>query len=239
MPINKPSQYDCDNMKSNDTIYINTPSLLYRVIRRLFLDKKLNKLKIFNRQTQKQEVVYQEDCTLVYGFELACIENEKDVPTVISTLNGKVLLRPAVQLKIGLYNSQLISKHFIISIPTAILDTLISKNNRHLAQIKDAQVVEEAIKFRRYKGDYFRKYVQDNNIKSWVPSYCSICGKPVRFKFNAKGIGIDNKCTCGQMNLNQNTMTYDEFSLWMYNQTNPIFKDICKQFWFKERVDND
>ena len=93
MPIMNPSQYDCDNMEIGDVVFIKPRSFLYRFIRNHFYKDKL-KIKVrdgWNEPT-KYKIYYQEDCTLMYAWDIACMKQyENCVPVIYSNrLNSTI-----------------------------------------------------------------------------------------------------------------------------------------------------
>ena len=90
------------------------------------------------------------------------------------------------------------------------------------------------LKFIRYKGDYFKKYVIDNDIRTWVPQYCMLCGEPITFTFKEDVIEISGSCKCGNLTYSINKMNYDEFAIWYAGQTDNLIKSHYDKFWFKK-----
>ena len=240
MPIVQPSQYDCDNMESGDIVFVRTVSPLYKFMRKWFYK---NKTKIRVRQdwsdTPKYEEFYQEDCILIYAYEVACVQKYDDVVCNISkSINAKVSKTIKLDLlQIGLYNTQIVlNKNTTLTLPTFYFRQAIEKNAETLKTFDDTRKVKEAIKFQKYKGDYFKKYVKDKGIEVWDALYCATCGEKVEFKFKEDNIDIINYCKCGVLKFPLNNITYDEFSLWYANQAvaHPEIAKYYKQFWFKE-----
>ena len=98
----------------------------------------------------------------------------------------------------------------------------------------DSRKIKDAIRFQKYKGDYFKDYVSKNNISDWTPIYCSVCGKPVIFKFSEDSISIENECECESLKFPLKIITYDEFALWYANQVAvPSIIKRYDSFWFK------
>lgn len=238
MPIYKPSQYQVDNMKQGDIVYVRKPNLLYRLYRHYF--KCCDKIKVPKYPGTAQIVYneyYQEDCVLLYYYELMCVQRyDNEVPILMGVNDGKKTTSQCVlkSLQIGLYNVLLNFKNGkTITLPTDYFIKALEKNKIVLKQIDDQRMVEDLLKFQKYKGSYFKKYVMDNNIALWNASYCSVCGKPVKFLFEDNKIIIDNQCTCGNLELDRNEFSYDEFAIWYANQTNSNVKKVYDEFWFK------
>lgn len=239
MAIQQPSQYQVDNMQQGDIVYVKQRQLLYRLYRKLFTNKpKIKVKKYFAENCDEYNTYYQEDCTLLYYYEMACIQQyDNEVPAMVSINGGKtnVSVQVLKSLQIGLYNAILSFNNGVtITVPMDYFNDASRKNNATMKQINDKRVVEELLKFQRYKGSYFQKYVQDNKLKKWKVAYCSVCGKPVEFNFKKDKVVVDNKCVCGELKLDKMEYTYDELSIWYYNQTNPNVKKIYDEFWFKK-----
>lgn len=235
MPVPQPSQYQVDNMQQGDIIYIKKQKLLYRWYRNLFLNKPKIRVKQFWGSVD-YKTVYQEDCTLLYYFEVMCVQNiNNEVPVVIGRDSGTRSIYTTIlkTLQVGLYNTMLVFPNGLtITLPTDYIGNSIRQNQHKLKKIEDARMVQEALKFQRYKGNYFKSYVEQHNIDRWVSAYCSVCGKPVEFIFNDDDITVNNNCKCGELKLDMKTMSYDELSIWYYNQTSPAVKKIYDKFWF-------
>lgn len=239
--IQQPSQYDCDNMQVGDKIFVKDVSPIYKFIRKYFLkDKPVIRVRsIWGKEDNDTYVTcYQEDCTLLYAFEVACVQVlENQVPCVITSSNKvlpeKVVMLPEVM--IGLYNIVISMENQKLTIPTSFIQHAIDKNQDILNAYDDTRKIQEAIKYQKFKGDYFKKYAKEHNIQTWQPIYCSICGKPLVFNFNSDNIEITNQCDCGALNFKLTNITYDEFALWYTNQiiSKPII-DRYNSVWFKK-----
>lgn len=238
--IQQPSQYDCNNMQKGDTVFVRPVSPLYKFIRRHFLhNKPIIRVRDGWNEPAKYNEFYQEDCVLIYAFESACVQNlDNKIPYVVSKqANSKVIKRGVMSsVQVGLYNIQfIIDKNTTITIPTGELRRAIEKNQQILNIYEDDRKIEEAIKFQKFKGSYFKNYVITHNITEWTPAYCSVCGKPLNFKFNEDGVDTDNNCECKSLDFKIKHMTYDEFSLWYTNQiVTPSIIKRYNSFWFKE-----
>lgn len=237
--IQQPSQYDCDNMEKGDVIFVRQVSPLYKLIRRLFL-KGLNKIMVRDGWDEPITYVeyYQEDCTLLYAYEVACVQKyENQVPCIYSKgINSKAQKTELLPiLQVGLYNTQiLMNNNDAITFPTSYIQKAIEENQRILKCFDDNRKIQDAIRFQKYKGSYFKQYVKDNHITVWVPIYCSVCGNSVQFTFMDDKIEIHNNCECKSLNFPLTEMTYDEFSLWYANQV--VTQSIANRynsFWFK------
>lgn len=239
MAIPQPSQYQVDNMQQGDIVYVKKQNLLYRIYRKLFLHRPTIKVrKDWSDDCTDYFLYYQEDCTLLYYYEVACVQQyENEVPVLIGTNEGKKTLSTQTlkSLQVGLYNAMLnFNNGITITIPVDYFNDANRKNTMLLKQIDDSRIISDLLKFQRYKGNYFKKVVQDNNIKKWKASYCSVCGKPIEFIFKKDKVVIDNKCVCGEVILDKKEFSYDELAIWYYNQTNPIVKKVYDEFWFKK-----
>lgn len=243
MPKINPSQYDCDNMEVGDVVVVRKVNLLYRLIRKFFLK---DKYKIVVRDGWDEPIeyktYYQEDCTLIYAFEAECVQQyENTVPCIISRdLNSKYSRYTILDvLYIGLYNIQLkYDGNKTLTIPISYIDNAIQKNKNILKASDDKRRIKEAIKYQKFKGSYFEKYVKDNDIKEWVAVYCATCGKPVNFEFSEDNIHINNCCECGSLKFPLSDIDYDEFALWYTNQiVNPATLKVYNKFWFKRSTD--
>ena len=116
------------------------------------------------------------------------------------------------------------------------LNNAMRKNAQIIKQIDDQRMIDDLLKFQRYKGDYFKSYVERYNIRGWTAAYCSVCGQPVVFDFTPDKVIITNNCTCGELKLDKPEFTYDELAIWYYNQTSPNVKKVYDEFWFKKEV---
>lgn len=241
MPIMNPSQYDCDNMEIGDVVFIKPRSFLYRFIRNHFYKDKL-KIKVrdgWNEPT-KYKIYYQEDCTLMYAWDIACMKQYENCVPVIYSNSPKEQGYKSVILKslnIGLYNIQMVfQNNKTMTIPTTWFDQGIKFDENTLRSIKDDRMVKESLKYSNIKGNTFKNIVKQDKIGEWIPSYCNICGKPVIFKFNDDKVVIDNQCDCGITKLKMNELSYDEFALWYLTQINDDIKKIYKKFWFDREM---
>lgn len=240
MPIIQPSQYDCDNMEMGDIVFVKSVSPIYGFIRKWFLKDKLKiRVKHDWSGSDTYDEYYQEDCVLIYAYEVACVQKYNDVLCNVSrSINARASKTIKLDtLQVGLYNVQIvIDKNNTLTIPTYYFHQAIDKNTETLKSYEDSRKVKEAIKFQKYKGDYFKKYVEHNNIDLWNAVYCSICGERVEFKFNSDSVQVLNYCKCGSLKFPLTNISYDEFSLWYTNQVvaHPEVAKYYGEFWFKK-----
>lgn len=108
------------------------------------------------------------------------------------------------------------------------------QNKNKLDEIAKHRLSNQQLKYQQYKGSTFKQKVLDKNITEWNTSYCSMCGKPLVFKFNEDDISVINKCSCGNIKCNYSKLTYDELAIWYTSQVNPVIKSLYKKFWFGE-----
>lgn len=237
MPVPQPNQIQCDNMKPGDVVFVKQRNWLYKFIRKYILQKKPD---IRVRASWVEPITYneyyQEDCTLLYYYETKCIQQfENEVPCLLSLKEGSHNIKtfPLRKVQVGLYNIQLtLSKWLTLTIPLQYIENSIRKNDKLLHEIEDNRKVQELLKFQRYKGDYFKKRVQENNLDEWVPLYCSVCGSPIAFLFNEENVKIENNCVCGCTVTGTEKISYDELAVWYHSQVNPNIKEVYKTFWF-------
>lgn len=237
MPVPQPNQLQCDNMKPGDVVFVKQRSWLYKFIRK-YIFKRLPNLRVRASWEEPIKYVeyYQEDCVLLYLYETRCVqEYNNEVPCLISLKEGSQIIKtfPIKKLQVGLYNIQLIlNKWLTLTIPLQYIDNAIRKNEKLLQELEDSRKVQELLKFQRYKGNYFKKVVEDKKLEEWVPLHCSICGAPIAFKFNEDKILVDNNCVCGCTVTGAKEISYDELAVWYHSQLNPNIKNIYKEFWF-------
>jgi hypothetical protein len=238
MPIINPSQYDCDKMKPGDTIYIKPRNIFYKIYRNIFMK---DAIKILVRKDWKKErpdyiECYQEDCILFFNYENQCIQVFKDVPYQISNKSNKFHHYDKLdKLIVNLYEVQLVFKSG--EVYTLHLDDIkrgIDKNNYILKQLDRNEIIQQNIKFQKYKGDTFKNIVKERNIKSWNFNYCFLCGKPLTCIFEDDKIYIKNECDCGNTKVDINSLSYDDFAIWFCSQTDSNIIKIYKKFWFNK-----
>ena len=241
MPKYNPSQYDCDNLEKGDMILIKERPWLEKLIRKLFFKDKII-LKI--KEGEKITYAYQEDCILMYAWDLLAVQvYDNKIPCMFSKNPNKTGYKTELikSLRIGTLNMQIVFKDDnTLTIPMIDIVNAIDQNRRILKEIKDDRMIQESVKYLRYKGSYFKNYCSKYNITEWIPSYCYLCGEPVVFKFNIENdlVNIENKCTCGRNNLSLNKLSFDEFAIW-YAGAGEDNKKYYNKFWFQERIDKN
>lgn len=240
MPKVNPSQYDCNNMKPGDSIYVSRKPLWYRIVRHLFLkDKvKLNIKEYITDECKTYKTHYQEDCILIYDYEKKCtFSYENSIPVTLINSKGKII-RDKQTLDNMIVSLDTIafkiSKDLTIRIPSVNIKSAIEKVQQTFKQIDNSRLVEEQIRYLKYKGKDFKQIYIDKGITSWNVSYCSVCGNPIEYKFNDDGVIIKNKCNCGNTVLNLKFLTWNEFAVWYASQTTPSVKKLYQKFWFGE-----
>lgn len=239
MAIQAPSQYQCDNLSEGDKIYICSRSKLYQLYRYLFTNKPKLKIKVNNN---KYNYYYQEDCTILSTYELNCTQTiENEVPCMIgygsNCYNKRFILK---KLQVSLYNIQLIlPNNKVITFPLSSVQNCINRNDLVIKNIDNNKLIQDNIKFCKYKGEYFKNYVKHNNINKWTASYCSVCGHTIDFIFKEDCINIENNCICNNLDLNLTHMSYDEFAIWYASQINTYTKKYFDKFWFKRSKTNE
>lgn len=244
MSIKQPSQYQCDNMKKGDLVIVCNRSKLYKLIRKLFR-KNLPKIRVRKSWNNDKEynTYYQEDCTLLYEYELKCVQlYEKCVPYMFSLAeNDAGLYTKLLQtLKIGLQNVQItLDSGITLTIPTQYFKSGIEANERIFNALDDRDKILDSIFYRRYKGSYFKQYVLKNNIHSYDASFCSVCGNPVVFQFNDNDVDVINLCNCGNTKINTDKMSYEDLSIWYASTINESAIKRNKMFWFGDANSNE
>lgn len=239
MAVQQPNQYQCNQMEKGDIIFVKHRSFIYKLIRELLYSNK-PKLTVRKDWNEPPSYVtyYQEDCVLMYSYELQCIQSIKN--DIIGVLgygkqNKIVSSFKIKRVDVSLYNIQLVFKSgFVLTIPLDKITNAMKQNELNLKLIEDNRKIQTNLKYIRYKGSYFKNYVEQNNIKHWKAQYCTVCGKPITFRFKKDEILINNGCTCGNLSLNIQKMTYDEFAIWYASQVNSVIEKHYREFWFKE-----
>lgn len=234
MSITNPSQYECDNAQPGDLFFIKHRGIIYRWYRDKFLKDKIKVYINENWNTDKKIPVYQEDCTLIFKWELqGRSEFENEVPYYIGFNNkyisyGKRLKR----LQFGSENVSIILKGgFSILIPIEFIRNGLLKLDNTRQYIDRERQVHTALRFARYKGDFFKKRCAELNLSEWDISYCTLCGKPLKFKFDKEEPYMENQCTCGNMILKDEPINWDTVAYWFNSQTHQPFIDKYKEFW--------
>lgn len=228
-----PSQYDCDNMEPGDVIHIKNRLFLYRFFRKHFLRNKIQirVRKSWNSENLEYNSYYQEDCTLVYKYEMACIKKER----VVGKRRRIITVEKDFDVSVDLDNIYISEDNgSITSIPIQAVSRLMESSKESLMLVNRESLVKQAIKSCKYNGAYFRKYVSNNNIKTWNMMYCSVCGNPLTLIFNEHNIHIENKCICGNLHHVLEDMSYDDFAITYYSQTSSNARKVYDEFWMKE-----
>lgn len=239
--IVQPSQYQIDNKDKDDIVYFVKRPFWYKLYRKYFL-KNLNKVKIklsYLQATASNAYIeqYQEDCVIIHDYEYLCQQifiNEIEY-TKNGGINGggKKYILP--KLAVTLYNMQItLDTGQIINLPLNKIKAAMEKNEEIYNQLDIQKQIDQSIKFLKYKPQYFKDVINKRHIKQYIPMYCNVCGKPVKFKFNKQGVKIENNCNCGGTVIEKESMTYNEFAIWFASQTQPILKQRLEQFWLKE-----
>ena len=174
----------------------------------------------------------------MYSFELQCVQTMKDeVPCIVAygKTNKVISAFNIHKLEVSLYNLQITFKNKLsFIIPLDRIKSALNKNEIKLKSIDTKKAMMDNLKFIRYKGNYFKKYVVDNDIHTWVPQYCMLCGEPITFTFKEDVIEISGSCKCGNLTYSINKMNYDEFAIWYASQTDNLIKSYYDKFWFKK-----
>lgn len=234
MSIISPSQYECDNSQKGDLVVIRNRPKLYKWFRKHFQKDKII-LKIKKNWTSDEVVeAYQEDCTLIFSWEIqGKSEFEDEIPYYIGYNNrfvpyGKRLKK----LQFGSENISIMLKSgFSILIPTSYIRTGLDKLEAARRGVDEDRQIEQALKFARYKGDFFERRSKELNIKEWTISYCIVCGNPVKIMFDEEKPRIDNTCTCGNMVVESEPITWNTVAFWFNSRTQQPVIDKYKEFW--------
>ena len=240
MSIPQPSQYDCNQMDPGDIIYIKKRGVFYKWYREHFSKNKIKiKIrKVINNDFSSDNLIeyYQEDCVLIFEHEIKCKQILKDsIPYVIYYKSHIISHSVFPKVEINLANISLkLSNDISIVFPVSNIASAIGKVNTMLNEFNGVKLRQAYMRNKKYKGDYFKQYVIDNNITEWIAEYCHICGKPIFFRFYEDGIEIDNTCECHNYELQIKKMTYDEFAAWYASITNEITKKRYDDFWIKK-----
>lgn len=238
--IQMPSQYQCDNMKQGDIIFVKHRNFLYKWFRKHFKkDKIIIRVRRDWQVPVKYVNYYQEDCTLLYEYELRAMKDYIDEVPCRITLSEKGNANIVVRLKkvhIDSYNIMLtFNSGITLAFPLSFVEDAIRHNNNMIKLVDDQRLIEERVKFLRHDGDSFKQKVNDRQIVEWQPSYCSVCGNPITFKFHDNEIEMENKCSCGCLVLNLPNMSYDQFAIWYASQVNDNVRKVYDKFWFEKR----
>ena len=238
MAIQQPSQYQCDNMKPGDIVFVRNRNIIYKYIRQHFMK---NKIKINVRQdfsdNAEIKTYYQEDCTLLYKYEVQCVQKIDDRLPCMIMYKGTSLITCALSgISVSLENIQLhFENGFGFTFPIKDVINSIDRNKIKLKQLHEQEQSIEQIKLNKFKTNYFKQYVKDNKIKKWKAEYCNDCEKPITCKFYSNNIKIINNCECGNLKNEVNSMDYDLFSKWYNMQSNEYVKKQYDKFWSIKR----
>lgn len=234
MPIIRPSQYDCDNAEKGDMVAVRPRPFLYKWYRKNFQKDKLI-LKIRKDWNSDERVeAYQEDCTLLFSWEiLSKCEFKNDVPYYIGINNKYFKKKRILQLlQFGCENISIVLDNGLsVLIPTNSIRQGIQRVDNTIKHIDENRQVQEALKFARYKGDFFKKRQQELSIDEWNISYCSVCGKPVKIKFDREEPYLENTCDCGNMLVKSEPITWDIVAYWYNSQIVQPAANKYKEFW--------
>lgn len=234
MSIPKPSQYECDNMQNGDIVMVQRRPFLYKWFRDTFQKDKI-KIKIRPVLTSDDRIeVYQEDCTLVFSWEInGKSEYNDEVPYYIG-YNGRFSkkINKLPTLQVGSENTYIMLQNKLsILIPTTYLRDAINKMDNVRNNIDVERQMQQAIKFSRYKGDFFKKRCKELNLSEWVLTYCSICGNSVKIKFDNDKLHIVNTCDCGNTQILEEDITWDTVAYLFNSQVQPLIAKKYKEFW--------
>lgn len=234
MPIIRPSQYECDNANKGDMVVIKPRPFLYKWYRKNFQKDKviLNIRKSWD--SDERIKAYQEDCTLLFNWEiLSRCEFNNEVPYNIGINNKYFKKRMTLKsLQFGCENICIIlDSGLSILIPTENFKRGIQKVDSTIKNIDINRQVQESLKFSRYKGDFFKKQQQKLDIKEWNISYCSVCGNPVKIKFDKESPYVENTCSCGNMFIENESITWDMVAYWYNSQVIKPAINKNKEFW--------
>lgn len=234
MSIINPSQYDCDNSQKGDLILVKPRPLWYKWYRKNFQKDKII-LKVRKDWNSEDHIdVYQEDCTLIFNWEIQSRCDFKDeVPYYVGIDNkylkhGKYLSN----LQFGSENISIVLKSGLsVLIPTSYIRDGIRKLDEVKKSFDDNRQIQEALKFAKYKGDFFEKRCKELNLKEWSISYCNVCGKPINIKFDKDVPYVENECDCGNMKVEDEDITWDTVAYWYNRQILKPCINKYKEFW--------
>lgn len=234
MSIINPSQYDCDNSQKGDLVIIKRRPKLYKWYRDRFLKDKI-KLKIRQRWDSDDRIeVYQEDCTLVFKWEIqGKSEYVNEVPYILGFNNKYSKYGKRLQtIQFGSENISIVTKHGLsLLIPTMYVRSGLDKLDNTRKNIDEERQIQQALKFARYKGDFFKKRCKELNLDGWSISYCSVCGKPLRIEFDKEEPYINNTCDCGNTVVENKDITWNTVAYIFNSQTQQYCANRYKEFW--------
>lgn len=229
MILYHPTQYDYDKLTSKDFIYIiNRKSFLYTFIRKYFMPNKL-KIKIFNKEGKRIEV-YSEDCIIVPAEDVAKYAEQQNV-IITSVQDNKIKTQLSDKVYITSTNLCFNLNDVRYEIPIQVVLQLISKQTQSYNIFEQSELIDESKKYNKYQPNYFKRKIKEKNIKEWTYSYCSICGSPTKMIFEEDKILLKTDCTCGNVILDHDMITYQHLSDWYNSRTNRIIVEQYKKFW--------
>ena len=234
MAVNSPSQYECDNAEKGDMIIVKYRNPIYKWYRKNFLKNKviINVRKDWNSDIKIKQ--YQEDCVLIYSWELQSkVSYDNEVPYFLGY--NDLFIKHTKNLKmmhIGLENVSItLSGGMSILIPTKYFRDGLNKIDSIIQSTNEQRLIREQLKFARYKGSFFEKRQKELGVNEWILTYCSVCGNPIKIEFNGNTPHISNTCTCNNMVIKEEDITWDMVAYWYNRQTSDIIKSQYKEFW--------
>lgn len=234
MSIVNPSQYDCDNMEQGDMIVVKYRNPIYKWYRDKFQTDKIKIHVRVNWDTDEKVERYQEDCTLLFSWEILGKCDMKDTVPYFTGYNNKLIKIPKKlqNLQFGTENTQLTLKSGInILLPTQYIREGITKLDSITSAVDEQRQIKQALKFARYNGEFFKKKVQELDIKIWDISYCNVCGKSISIDFSNEEPHIYNRCECGNTKLQEEDINYDMVAYWYNRQVVDVIRNRYKEFW--------
>lgn len=232
MSLTNPQQRDYDKLSKRDMVFIRKRGILYTWFRHVFLNKP--KITIMNPDTHRKELVYSEDCTILYELDMAYYSslNNVDARYKIRFIDKNFAATKLAQMYVTGNSLGLQFKHGVeIAVPLNAVKNLINTQASQVNFVQQNQLLDDCKKFSKYTEQYFKNKLKQKNINEWVYTYCNICGKPIKFIFNDNNIDIHSECECGCTKLNENQISYSQFCDWFNCQTNTNVKLFYKQFW--------
>lgn len=234
MAITNPSQYDCDNAQKGDLIIIKPRLAIYKWYRARF-QKYKTKLKVRKDWNSDERIeAYQEDCTLIFSWEIQGRSEYNDEIPYYTGLNNKYFQygKKLKLLQFGSENVSIVLKGgFSILIPTTAFRTGLDRLDNARKYIDENRQIQEALKFARYKGDFFKRKCEELDLKEWTITYCNVCGEPVKIKFDKEEPYVENTCKCGNMLVKNETINWDTVAYWYNRQIQKPYVDAYKEFW--------
>lgn len=232
-----PSQYQCDNISKDDQIVIIQRNPFYKWYRKYFMkDKIILNIKM-NYSDREYKQAYQEDCYIITGAEIASIQNKYLDSICLKFYKTLPKLKIPVKLEyleIGLKNTVLqFSDGNSYILDTFELKSYFDNLELRYNQYNTKKELENKLKFTNITGSYLIDKVKTKNIKEWLSTYCEVCGNPVIFRFYDNKVVIDNKCDCGNIDINETELSYNDMALWYHCLTNKVLKKKFEDFWRK------